>query len=187
MTGRPDRRELRAAIDAVESDKGSGGMTGRGKHPSASDVQQVAEKELLRTVEIELQRELGDSRVHLETGCPLGKIRAEVDEYCEEPPIMCEIWAHLGSPKGAQYGKVMMDALKMIFIEKHLDRKFKKILVFADEKALKPFCDSHRWQAKCLRDFDIECKVAELQRETRERLQEAQKQQALGFLKKEAG
>jgi len=144
-------------------------------HPSVSKEQQEAEKELVEDIARKLKISLARQ------WRPLAELSSvTVDGYCDEPATMCEAWAHLGSPKGAQPSKVMMDALKMLFIEKRKGRKFKKILVFANEEARKPFYqDSDRWQAKCLQAFDIECKVGQLQPQTLKRLREAQERQGV--------
>jgi hypothetical protein len=151
------------------------GIMGQISHPSSSNVQQDAEKELIQAISNEMKVNLvKDYPLQVETS-------VEVDGYCVEPPIMCEAWANLGPTKGAQDSKVMMDALKMMFIEKRLGKQFKKILVFAGEDARKPFYDSDRWQAKCLQMFDIKCEVGKLRTEILERLREAQNRQSNFF------
>ncbi len=100
----------------------------------------------------------------------------KVDGYSANPPILCEAWAHHGPPKGGQLYKVMTDALKLIFVEKCLKKRHRKILLFSNEDARKPFIGKS-WKAQFLRDYDIETKILPLSAKQRHELIEAQEQQ----------
>lgn len=139
-------------------------------HPSESNEQQQAETILIQAISNEI-------KVNLVHGHPLtDETHITVDGYCVEPAIICEAWAHIGPPKSAHKQKVMTDAFKMLYIEKAVGKSFRKILVFADEDAAKPFL-SNTWQAKCLRAYNIETKIVKLPQAMREKIIRAQKRQ----------
>lgn len=105
-----------------------------------------------------------------------GSCTVEVDGYSANPPILCEAWAHYGKIKGSNPYKVMTDALKLIFAEKYLGKKYRKILLFSNEDARKPFVGTS-WKAQFLRDYGIETKVFPLSRRQSKEVTEAQKRQ----------
>ena len=105
-----------------------------------------------------------------------GRAWFELDGFCENPLIFCEAWAHQGPPKSAQTKKIMGDAFKLIFAEKHFGKNARKILLFADERASKPF-RGNSWMAAALQNFGIETIVVELSQDVRNVLLKAQHRQ----------
>jgi hypothetical protein len=101
----------------------------------------------------------------------------EVDGYCEKPPILCEAWAHIGTPKPAQKSKILKDALKLIFLEKKLRAKHQKILVFADEEARKSFISGSSWATACLCEYRFDTLVIPLSATQTRMLKKVQKDQ----------
>jgi len=152
---------------------------GKSSHPSSSDEQQYAEPRLIKRLENQLKKEL-KAEVKLVPSRPLPDSLIKLDGYSEKHRIMCEVWSHQQAlPKSGQTHKVMSDALKMLFIEKRLRKKFRKILVFADEKVAKQFRrDSNKWEAKCLKTFGIECRIIEPRPDMKNRIMNAQQRQA---------
>jgi len=140
-------------------------------HPSSSDEQQAAGIALVNA----LSRHLGvpvESKV-LELG---GDCTLQIDGYSGRPPVICEAWAHIGKLRGSQPDKVMSDAFKLLFCEKLLRRKFRKILVFADEKAKQYFAGTS-WLATCLREYGIEIVTLQLHPVLLSKIERAQERQ----------
>ncbi len=140
------------------------------RHPSDSSEQRDAEVDLIAGLSKELGVPLQKRELDLTT-CAI-----QIDGYSENPPIMCEAWAHRGKPKGGQPHKVLTDAFKLLFADTVLGKIHRKILVFADEAARKPFVE-HGWQAQCLKHFGFETYVVSLPKDQLERIEEAQERQ----------
>ena len=174
MTEYDEKHQPGTSQGAVNRKAGSGGTRGQRSHPSASDAQREAEEVLVKDTETQLQEELRNPGIHLEREFAPKGVDARIDGYCHEPPIMCEVWAHQGKPKGSQYSKVMADALKMLFVERDQDRDFRKILVFAHEDARRPFQDGKSWRAECLKLFGVRCEIGCLPPHLRTRVTNAQ-------------
>ncbi len=139
-------------------------------HPSDSSEQRKAEVALIAGLSKELGVSLQKRELDLTT-CAI-----QIDGYSENPPIMCEAWAHRGKPKGGQPHKVLTDAFKLLFADTVLGKIHRKILVFADEAARKPFVED-KWQAQCLKHFGFETYVVSLPEEQLERIKKAQERQ----------
>lgn len=139
-------------------------------HPSDSSEQRKAEVALIAGLSKELGVLLQKRKLDLKT-CAI-----QIDGYSENPPIMCEAWAHRGKPKGGQPHKVLTDAFKLLFADTLLGKIHRKILVFADEAARKPFVED-KWQAQCLKHFGFETYVVSLPKDQLERIEEAQERQ----------
>ena len=140
-------------------------------HPSSSSEQKEAGMALIHALSSSLGVALEEERLELGEGCIV-----VVDGYSDKPPILCEAWVHYGSPRGAQFYKIMKDAFKLVFIEKRKGGIYKKMLLFCDEDARKPFTGGS-WQAQCLRDHGIETEVYRLPKELEQRIKKAQKRQ----------
>lgn len=101
----------------------------------------------------------------------------ELDGFCQSPLILCEIWAHIGSPKSAQKNKVMTDTLKLLLVNEALfDGQGKCVLLFADQKASEHF-NNKSWMAQCLNHYHISIEVMPLPAELEIRVLSAQKRQ----------
>ena len=137
-----------------------------------SPEQRAAELVMLAILSAELQLRLAKKRlVHREGAW------AELDGWCADPPTLVEVWAHQGIPKSAQKGKVMTDALKLLWAEATFyPAGARKILLLSDPAAAAHFRGSS-WMAAALRHFAIEVKVVGLPTEHRAAVQRAQGRQ----------
>ena len=70
--------------------------------PGNSRTQQDAETVIVSLVGELLGLRLRPKRIQLED-----RTRVEIDGVSEDPPVLCEAWAHQGPPKAAQQNKVM--------------------------------------------------------------------------------
>lgn len=70
----------------------------------------------------------------------------------------------------------MTDAFKLVLCEKLLHKKFRKILLFADDNA-KQYFSGIKWQAKCLREYEIEIVALPLPFGLLNKVEKAQKRQ----------
>ncbi len=137
-----------------------------------STTQREAEEHLLRTY----------SKKHKVTlkrhPFPLPKKgRIEIDGFCESPPILCEVWSHVGTLKGSQPNKVMADALKLMFAKTYLKANPETILLFGDPEAAKPFLGAS-WRAQCLREYNIIIEVLPFSRKMKDKILKAQRKQS---------
>ena len=103
-------------------------------------------------------------------------VRLELDGYSEDPLIICEAWAHQGTPKAAQKYKVINDAMKMVLARSILGDQCRAILLFADDLAAKHF-RGNTWQAAALEANKIEIFVAALPETLRTEIKAAQRLQ----------
>jgi len=78
------------------------------------------------------------------------------DGYSENPPVLCEIYAHIGKLKSAQTYKINKDILKLLLIAKMSGKQFRKIIAFANEDAARPFSVSESRYSKLKDTFGIE-------------------------------
>ncbi len=141
-------------------------------HPSSSGEQKEAGIELIRALSSSLGVAIKENvQLDLGNGCTV-----EVDGYSDEPPILCEAWAHYGKPRGGQPHKIMTDAFKLVFTEKCKGKTYQKILLFCEEDSRKSFIKGS-WQAQCLRVYDIKTEVYSLPTELECRVKKAQKRQ----------
>lgn len=142
-----------------------------GLHPSSSNEQQAAEIALVKALSAHLDIPLVSKVLELGSDCAM-----QIDGYSDEPPVICEVWAHIGKPKGSQPAKVMADAFKLLFCEKRLCKKFRKILLFSDEVVQQHF-SGKKWQAECLREHNIEVIALQLPVTLLNKIEKAQKRQ----------
>jgi DNA-binding MarR family transcriptional regulator len=143
----------------------------RAKAPGESSEQQEAEIWLVRRLANKLGLELVKKRVPLDKGGWF-----EVDGFCESPFVLCQAWAHIGSPKSAQKDKVMADALRLLFAKERLEQIGKLILLFSDSKAAAHF-QGRSWMAQCLKKNNISIEIIELPPRLKAKVLEAQKRQ----------
>ena len=136
-----------------------------------SSEQREAEIWLLR----ELSNKLGITLTKKKLGVDKGSW-IEMDGFCESPLILCEAWAHIGSPKPAQKNKVMTDAFKLLFASTLIKSNGKRILLFADRDAAAHF-QGKSWMAQCLKEYNIEVRIIELPEELKAKVMKAQERQ----------
>ena len=80
--------------------------------PGHSEEQREAEGVMLELLSARLGVKLQPQSIHLPSG-----VRLEVDGACDDPPILCEAWAHQGAAKSAQRDKVAKDILKFLILK----------------------------------------------------------------------
>lgn len=97
-----------------------------------------------------------------------------MDGFSESPLVLCEAWAHVGSPKSAQKHKVMKDAFKVLFASARLEKDGRRILLFGDQDAAAYF-RGPSWMAQCLREYGSEVEVIDLPPDLRGKVTKAQK------------
>jgi len=136
-----------------------------------STEQQDAEAVMRTLLANALGVDLAPSRLHLPGGSYV-----DLDARCEDPPVLAELWAHQGPPKGAQRNKVLADALKLHHVAAHLAVGHRKILCLADPAAAAPFA-ARTWYADALRTLHIEVLVVDLPATHRAALLTAQRRQ----------
>lgn len=140
-------------------------------HPGNSQTQQAAEHVMIEWLAAELGISLATQKLDLDNGSWL-----QIDGVSIDPPVLVEAWAHQGKPKSAQRNKVAADALKLSFAGKALGTDPRLILLFADEEAAAEFRSSS-WRASAIADMGIEVTVAEIGRELRSEIRDAQQKQ----------
>ena len=142
-------------------------------NPSNSSVQLQAEVEMLQEIGKKIDCVLTKEPIQVDNHMPL-----EVDGVSKSEYILCEAYAHIGKLKGAQHQKVITDAMKMLYAERLLGGKWRKILLFADDTTAKSF-ESGTWYAEAIKEFEIEIRIVTLKDETRYKILEAQKRQVM--------
>lgn len=142
------------------------------RHPGHSTEQQQAESVMRDTLAATLGIDLRPARIHLPSGA-----RVDVDAVSDDPPVLAELWAHQGPPKGAQSKKVLADALKLHHLAGHLAVGHRLILGLADNAAAHNFTTARTWYADALRTLHIEVVVIDLPDDLRELVRTAQHRQ----------
>lgn len=140
---------------------------------SSSIEQQMAERILFEKVQYWLNKDLKENAKIL-----VGKTYMQPDFYSREDGIIGEIFAHIGKPKGGQDDKVAKDILKMLLLEKLEKRAYRKIIVVCDEQEMKKLTGTSVI-AECIRQFDIEVKMIDIETDLRTMLIAAQKRQRM--------
>ena len=74
---------------------------------------------------------------------------------CESPLVICEAWAHIGTPKSAQKNKVMTGAAKLMFAARLCTGTPRMILLLADEQAARNF-KSRSWMVQLSKTNGVE-------------------------------
>jgi hypothetical protein len=136
----------------------------------------AAQREAEAAVLLLLREELDLPSLDPITLALTGGARVQVDAVSFDPPVLVEIWAHQGPLRGGQPNKVMVDAMKLMYVEEVKRTPFRKIICFTDAKARKPFLGKS-WRAAALAHWGIEMIVADLPDALRAKVVQAQKDQ----------
>jgi hypothetical protein len=139
--------------------------------PGESKEQQRAEAWLIQR---EAER-IGANLVKKRLSCGDGSW-LELDGFCDSPSVLCEAWAHVGSPKSAQKNKVMSDAFKLAFAGTLIQRPCRNILIFGDGDAASHF-RGKSWMAECLKRNNITIEVIDFPPDLKSAVLSAQKRQ----------
>jgi hypothetical protein len=100
----------------------------------------------------------------------------EIDGACDQPPILCEAWAHQGPAKAAQKHKLMTDAVKLLYAAKLMGAPPCLILLFADETAA-AHLRGRSWMGQMLKGNGVNIEVVALPSDLRESIRAAQVRQ----------
>ena len=140
---------------------------------SNSFEQQMAEQIIFEKVQNWLNKNLKENAKIL-----VGKTYMQPDFYSKEDGIIGEIFAHIGKSKKGQDNKIANDILKMFLLEKLEKRTYRKIIVVCDEQEMKKITGTSVL-AECIRQFDIEVKMINIETDLRTMLIAAQKRQRM--------
>lgn len=143
------------------------------REKSNSIEQQMVEQIIFEKVEHWLDKDLKENAKIL-----VGKTYMQPDFYSKEEGIIGEIFAHIGKPKKGQDNKIANDILKMLLLEKIEKRIYRKIIVVCDEQEMKKITGTSVL-AECIRQFDIEVKMIDIETDLRTMLITAQKRQRM--------
>jgi hypothetical protein len=141
------------------------------RHPSDSMEQKLAENEIRSYLNKKYKLNLTSKKVLLK------ETTFQLDGYSESPPVLCEIYSHVGKLKPAQKNKINKDILKMLLIEKMGGKTCRKIIAFSDEEAAKSFSGGESWYSRLKDNFNIEILIIEIPSQLKESLVNAQKRQ----------
>ncbi len=139
--------------------------------PGDSAVQRDAEAVVLSALAARLGVPLSPRRIHLPDGS-----YADVDGVADEPPILVEVSARQGPPRGGQFKKIQGDVLKLNHLDRHLQRGHRLLLAFADEAAARPLL-GRAWYARAIADLRVEVVVVDIDETVRLGIREAQARQ----------
>ncbi len=140
------------------------------KHFSDSSVHIEIEKKVITELE----------KVH---NCKFSKKREnskfQFDFFNEEKKIIGEVYAGIEKLSAGSKRKVITDCFKLIVAEKKFGGKWKKYLVFIDQK-IKDSFEGDSWISEAIIEFGIELRKIDLTIEDENNLREAKKRQQLG-------
>lgn len=140
---------------------------------SNSFEQQMAEQIIFEKVQNWLNKNLKENAKIL-----VGKTYMQPDFYSKEDGIIGEIFVHIGKSKKGQDNKIANDILKMLLLEKLEKRTYRKIIVVCDEQEMKKITGTSVL-AECIRQFDIEVKMINIETDLRTMLIATQKRQRM--------
>ncbi len=154
-------------------------MVIKSKHLSSSHVQKEVEIEVVSKIQEE-ENFINDVQPDIE---------CKFDFYSKNKKIIGEIYAGIEEIKSGSDRKIKTDCFKLIYAEKVLskrilsNKKYRKILVFVDENIMKKFdMNSNSWCAKAIREFGIETRFIEIDKELLIKLKVAKKLQRKGIM-----
>lgn len=114
-------------------------------------------------------------RVRLSPG-----VWVDVDGASDDPPILCEAFAHQGSAKAGQSRKIGQDILKLLLLRRVAEESGtplpRLILLFADPAAAQA-CGSRSWKGEAVRRFGIQVELVDLPPDLHDRVLQAQERQ----------
>jgi hypothetical protein len=107
----------------------------------------------------------------------LQDVNFQVDFYNEDNAVYGEIYAGIENLKPGQTRKIGMDILKLLTIEKLLNKPINKYLAFVDEAIEKKFSTSNSWYTKSILAFNIKTIYIPLTECERQLIKKAKKRQ----------
>lgn len=147
-------------------------------HASNSREQQIAEIYILQALNNNKDNNkdgynLESTKLKLSSGSTV-----QLDGFDKDKQVICEIYARVGKLKGGQPDKVASDFLKMLLVEKELNKSFTKIFCFASEEA-SSYIEGKSWLGLVAKKFDIIIKTIELPAKIKEKIKRAQNRQKM--------
>lgn len=142
-------------------------------YKSDSSAQSTAENLVREWLATDLGFELVSAPVKLPGGCSV-----QIDGYNAETKIACEIYCRVGRLKGSQSDKIDSDILKLVLVEKELGGQWQKIICFVDDEAARVLGRAS-WLSVVVADFGVQCRVAPLSDEIKQKILGAQKRQKM--------
>jgi hypothetical protein len=139
--------------------------------PGDSAAQRAAEAVILAAVGAKLGVSLAPRRLNLGDG-----VHVDVDGVSDEPPVLCEVWAHQGSSKVAQGHKVLHDALKLFVAAESRTPRPRLILAVTDTAAATRF-RGRSWYGVALRRLGVELLLVDIPQDVRDTIWAAQARQ----------
>ena len=142
------------------------------QHRSDSSEQQIAERAILRSLEAKLGIQFDESS----EGCI--DLAVKPDAISLHNKIVIEVYARIGTVKGAQLHKIKGDILKLALIGNRLGASWRKILCFASKEAAS-YASGTTWVAEAAREFGIEVVVVDIPEDIRASIVTAQVRQRM--------
>jgi len=88
----------------------------------------------------------------------LGKLKPDAIDWKKR--VLVEVYARVGPLKGAQPNKIKGDMLKLLFVERLLGGRWKKIICLGDNEAAKAL-RGNSWVCAAAKEFGISVEVVE--------------------------
>jgi len=136
-------------------------------HKSDSSVQQLVETKIVRVLSKQLGIQLNPAKLALKNS------NVRVDGYDPKRRVLCEVYAHVGATKEGQPAKIAKDLLKLVVIERHLGRRHRKILCFADELSAR-CVRGKSWLTEAAAELGVEVIVLKLRGSWTQKISAAQ-------------
>jgi hypothetical protein len=95
----------------------------------------------------------------------------------EDLTVLVEAWAHQGPPKATQKHKVLVDAMRLLFVASTLPVPPRMLLCLSDQEAARHFTTARSWASAALRSFNIGVEVVNLPYELRGEIVAVQQRQ----------
>ena len=137
-------------------------------HPSSSAEQRRAEDDLKKGLAQKLDVVFKPP--------PSSLTPLVIDAYADgEPPMLIELFAHVGRSKAGQKRKLSRDMTKLLLAERKLDRACRKIIAVLDGEAISHFATG--WDGEFAQCFGVELLVVAVPEQLKEKLREVQNRQ----------
>lgn len=126
-------------------------------HPSDSSAWRLAETTLLAWLGKRDGLSLAPKRLELASGT-----RVELDGFCEEPLVLCEVYSRLGPVASSTVYKACADAMKLVWIRDAYMPGARVVLLIANQDLEKRLTGGRGWRPLMLRSYGVEIVLAEL-------------------------
>jgi hypothetical protein len=138
-------------------------------HPSSSHEQRETETLVLERLATDLGVRFGEAPPELRG--------LKLDGYAAgDPPVLVEVFAHVGRCKSGQHGKIARDMTKLLLAERLLPgRRARKIVAFVSGEARRAL--EVGWPARFAREFEVPTVLVDLPKAQLEELGRAQDRQ----------